>query len=222
MTGTARRRMCLESVLIVSCKRWIAQIHLLRVFPGPSVLARNLQLYDRREHSYFHNSKGGGMQMPIVLVRVDDRLIHGQVAVGWTRTVGATRIVVANDEVAKDATQKALLKLAAPVGVKVSILSVADAAALLAGPKVAKDRVMVLVRDPQSLLGLMDGGVELTKVNVGNVRMAPGRVRLTKEVAASPEELEAWKELDRRGVILEAVWLPGGAVTDFNNVLRQQ
>ena len=98
----------------------------------------------------------------------------------------------------------------------------AEAAALLVGPKVAKDRVMVLVRDPQSLLALMDGGVELTKVNVGNVRAAEGRVRLTKEVAASPEEIEAWKELDRRGVILEAVWLPGGAVTDFNSVIRQQ
>ena len=60
--------------------------------------------------------------MPIVLVRVDDRLIHGQVAVGWTRTVGANHIVVANDEVARDATQKSLLKLAAPVGVKVSTL----------------------------------------------------------------------------------------------------
>lgn len=160
--------------------------------------------------------------MPIVLVRVDDRLIHGQVAVGWTRTVGANHIVVANDEVARDATQKSLLKLAAPVGVKVSILSVTEAAALLVGPKAAKDRVMVLVRDPQSLLALMDGGVELTKVNVGNVRAAEGRVRLTKEVAASPEEIEAWKELDRKGVILEAVWLPGGAVTDFNSVIRQQ
>lgn len=160
--------------------------------------------------------------MSIVLVRVDDRLIHGQVAVGWTRTVGATHIVVANDEVARDATQKALLKLAAPVGVKVSILSVADAAALLAGPKLAREKVMVLVRDPQSLLGLMEGGVELTKVNIGNVRTAPGRVRLTKEVAATPEEIEAWKELDRRGIVLEAIWLPGGAVTDFNGVIRQQ
>lgn len=160
--------------------------------------------------------------MKIVLVRVDDRLIHGQVAVGWTRTVGATHIVVANDEVAKDATQKALLKLATPVGVKATMLSVADAAAALAGAKFGNDNVMILVRDPQSLLGLMQGGVTLTKVNIGNVRVAPGRERLTKEVAASPTEIEAWKALDRAGVVLEAIWLPGGAVTNFNSVVRER
>ncbi|MDF2628099.1 MAG: system mannose-specific component [Symbiobacteriaceae bacterium] len=160
--------------------------------------------------------------MKIVLVRVDDRLIHGQVAVGWTRTVGATHILVANDEVAKDATQKALLKLATPVGVKATILSVAEAAAALAGAKFGNDNVMVLVRDPQSLLSLMQGGVVLTKVNIGNVRTAPGRERLTNQVAASPAEIEAWKELDRAGVVLEAIWLPGGAVTNFNNVIRER
>lgn len=160
--------------------------------------------------------------MPIVFVRVDDRLIHGQVVVGWTRTVGATHIVVADDDAAGNATQKSLLKLAAPVGVKVSIFTVGDAAAALTGPKLGSDKVMVLVRDPQALLGLMQGGVRLSKVNIGNVRTAPGRERLTKEVAASPEEMVAWQELDKAGVVLEAVWLPGGAVTDFNNVVRQK
>lgn len=160
--------------------------------------------------------------MKIVLVRVDDRLIHGQVAVGWTRTVGATHILVANDEVAKDATQKALLKLAAPVGVKVTILPVAEAAAAVVGGKFGNDSLMVLVRDPQSLVGLMQGGVALTKVNIGNVRTAPGRERLTKEVAASPAEIEAWKQLDQTGVALEAIWLPGGAVTNFNNIIRER
>lgn len=158
--------------------------------------------------------------MKIVLVRVDDRLIHGQVAVGWTRTVGATHIVVANDQVAKDNTQKMLLKMATPVGVKSSILSVADAAAQLAAEKFGNDKVIVLVRDPQSLVGLMEGGFTLDKVNIGNVRMAEGRERLIKEVAATPEEVEAWKKLDAAGVGLEAMWLPGGQSTNFNQVIR--
>jgi len=158
--------------------------------------------------------------MKIVLVRVDDRLIHGQVAVGWTRTVGATHIVVANDQVAKDNTQKMLLKMATPIGVKSSILSVADAAAQLAAEKFGNDKVIVLVRDPQSLLGLMEGGFTLDKVNIGNVRMAEGRDRLIKEVAATPEEVDAWKKLDEAGVSLEAMWLPGGQSTNFNQVIR--
>jgi mannose/fructose/N-acetylgalactosamine-specific phosphotransferase system component IIB len=168
--------------------------------------------------SNFHEV--GSSYMKIVLVRVDDRLIHGQVAIGWTRTVGATHIVVANDEVAKDNTQKMLMKMATPVGVKLTVLSVAEAAAELSAGKFGNDRVMVLVRDPQSLLALMEGGVKLEKVNVGNVRMAEGRVRLTKEVAATPEEIEVWNKLDSAGVELEAMWIPGGDATNLNEIVR--
>lgn len=160
--------------------------------------------------------------MKIVLVRVDDRLIHGQVAVGWTRTVGATHIVVANDEVAKDNTQKMLLRMATPVGVKSSILSVDEAAAQLAAEKFKNDKVLVLVREPGSLLRLLDGGVKFDKVNIGNVRMAEGRQRITKEVAATSEEVEQWKKLDQAGVQLEALWIPGGSSTNFNEVIRKQ
>ena len=156
----------------------------------------------------------------IVMVRVDDRLIHGQVAVGWTRTLGATHIVVVDDEVAKDNTQKMLLKISTPVGVKSTILPVTEAVAFLAAEKFGSDRVLVLVRDPQSLLMLMEGGVKIDKVNIGNVRMVEGRKRLTKEVAATPEEIRIWKELDEKGVELEALWLPGGSATNFNGVIR--
>lgn len=158
--------------------------------------------------------------MEIVMVRVDDRLIHGQVAAGWTRTVGATHIVVANDEVAKDNVQKMLLKMATPINVKSTILPVAEAAELLTAEKFGSDKVMVLVRDAQSLLTLLEGGVKLRKVNIGNVRMAEGRERLTKEVAATPEEMKAWQELDEKGVELEALWVPGGYATNFNEVIR--
>lgn len=158
--------------------------------------------------------------MNLVLVRVDDRLIHGQVAIGWTRTVRANHIMIANDDVARDPTQQALLKLAAPVGIKVSILSVADAAATLTSGKTGNDRILLLVREPQALVELLHQGVALQTVNAGNVRMADGRIRLTKEVAASPEDIAAWRALDAAGVTLEAVWLPGGAPTDLNKVIR--
>jgi mannose/fructose/N-acetylgalactosamine-specific phosphotransferase system component IIB len=156
----------------------------------------------------------------VVLVRVDDRLIHGQVVVGWTRTVGATRIVVADDEAAADAMRQMLLRMAAPPGVQVSILPVEEAARQLAAGAFAGERVMVIVRSPVALVRMRELGFLFDEVNVGNVAMGPGRVRLTKEVAATPDELEAWKELDRAGVALVARWLPGGAAGDFNRAVR--
>lgn len=159
--------------------------------------------------------------MKIVLVRVDDRLIHGQVAMSWTRAVGATHIVVANDEVAKDQTQVMLLKMAAPVGVKASILSVDDSAEKLSSKAFKNDKVLVLVKDPKSLLRLIEGGVELPEVNIGNVRTTEERKRIIKEVAASPEEIDEWKQLDELKVKLEALWLPGEKATNFNVKIRQ-
>jgi mannose/fructose/N-acetylgalactosamine-specific phosphotransferase system component IIB len=158
--------------------------------------------------------------MKIALVRVDDRLIHGQVVLGWVRMVGATRIVVADDAVAKDEMQKTLMQFAAPPGVQTTIISVDEAGAALAHEGFPDDTVMVLVPGPRELTQLMAAGVPLRKVNVGNVRAAPGRERLTKEVAADAGDLAAWQALDAAGVALEAVWIPGGAVTDFNRVVR--
>jgi mannose/fructose/N-acetylgalactosamine-specific phosphotransferase system component IIB len=156
----------------------------------------------------------------IVLVRVDDRMIHGQVAVGWTRMVGGTHIVVVDDEVAKDNTQKMLLKMATPIGVKATVLSVQDAVALLQSGKLGNDKVIIIVRGPQALLGLIEGGVSIPKVNIGNVRMTEGRERLTKEVAANAEEIASWRQLNEQGVKLEALWLPGGTATNFNQIIQ--
>lgn len=158
--------------------------------------------------------------MKIGLVRVDDRLIHGQVVMGWTRTVGATLIVVANDKVAADKLQRSLLKMAAPTGVAAEILPVSEAAAKLKEGAWPGQTVLVLVRDPVDLLRMAEEGVSLTTVNVGNVRYEEGRIRLTKEVAATPVELEAWRRLDQMGVALECQWLPGQSVTRLNDVLR--
>ncbi len=162
----------------------------------------------------------GELTLQISLIRVDDRLIHGQVVVGWSKASRATRIVVADDEVAKNETQKTIMTYAAPRDVRVSILSIADAAEKLKTNGFPNDIILLLINSPISLLKLIDNGLTVKKVNIGNVRIAPGRTRLTKEVAATQEEIEAWKKIDGLGITLEAVWLPGGAITDFNKIIR--
>jgi mannose/fructose/N-acetylgalactosamine-specific phosphotransferase system component IIB len=116
----------------------------------------------------------GGIDLKLVLVRVDDRLIHGQVVLGWTRAVSANRIVVADNATANDSMQQTLLKLAAPSGVKVSILTTDEAGEQLSSSTFKGENVMVLVRGPEALLDLKKAGVEFSKVNVGNVRRGGG------------------------------------------------
>lgn len=158
--------------------------------------------------------------MSIVLIRVDDRLIHGQVLMGWTRAINVDHALVADDQAAADPMQGPMMRMAAPSGLTVTILPVDEAATALQDGRYDKERMIVIVRGPDTLVRLHQAGLELGKVNVGNVRSGSGRTKLTKEVYASPEELEHWRYLDQAGVHLEAQWLPDQRRTHLNPLLR--
>jgi len=160
--------------------------------------------------------------LAISLVRIDDRLIHGQVAMSWTKMLNASVIVVPDDAAAADPIQKTAMKAATPIGVRSAILSIVDAAALLNGTKLKNDKVFVVVRSPASVMGLLNAGVVFKKVIVGNMRMEEGKKRVTKIVAASQEDWNFFKEIDGKGIELIEQWLPGGESKNFNEILKKQ
>lgn len=105
----------------------------------------------------------------ISLVRVDDRLIHGQVAVVWSKYLGVSRIVVANDDVIKDETQMMALSMAVPSNIKASFKSVDDAIKLLADPRAEKLKILVVVASPKDALRLVTAlPSQINEVNIGN------------------------------------------------------
>lgn len=158
--------------------------------------------------------------MKISLFRVDDRLIHGQVVVGWTRRAGVTTILVADDKTASDRIQCSLYRMATPAGVKADFCTLDAAAEKLTNGSLDNEVVMVLFKDPQSVLGLIERGVEIKELNLGNLRSAPGRVQLLNHVFASPEDLQAWKDLDAKGVSMNAQILPEQKKANFNETLK--
>ena len=160
--------------------------------------------------------------MKIALLRVDERLIHGQVTMGWARSTGANLLLAINDKVAKDAFQKNVMKMAAPPGVDIEIVSVDEAAENLKNSTYANRSVLLLVRNPMDGVRLIEQGVELKKINIGGVRQPGANIKLTKEVQATPEELEAWKKLDQMDVKMEVQWLPGQGITNLNEIVRKK
>lgn len=137
---------------------------------------------------------GGNM---IKAMRLDERLIHGQVAVTWTTTLQATHIIVANDEVAKDDVQKVSLKMAAPGKVKVAIKPVQDAIKLIQDPRMENITAFVLVKRPEDALTLLEAIPELPYLNIGNFGMInmEGRKQYATSFAATPEEVEIIKKI---------------------------
>jgi mannose/fructose/N-acetylgalactosamine-specific phosphotransferase system component IIB len=159
--------------------------------------------------------------MKLAMVRVDERLIHGQVTMGWTRSLGANVILVANDDVANDPMQKNLMMLAAPPSTTVEVLGLDATVEKLSSKSWPDGTILLLVRNPVDLLYLVGKGLSLDQVNVGGVRQESASIKLTKEVSATEEELEAWKRLDERGIRIEVQWLPGQSSKSLNEVLRK-
>ena len=141
--------------------------------------------------------------MKIKLCRIDDRLIHGQVATVWAHEADAGRIVVCSDEVAGDEIRRTLLKQVAPPGIKVNVVDVEKAVRVYHNPKYQEDSVFFLYTCPQDVLRMVKGGVPIKSVNIGGMSFKKGKQQITKAISVDESDKEAFRELDALGVELE-------------------
>lgn len=146
---------------------------------------------------------GQGGHMSIGLARIDDRLIHGQVATRWTKETNIKRIIVVSDEVAADTVRKTLLTQVAPPGVTAHVVDVAKAIRVYDNPKYANDRVMLLFTNPTDVVRLVEGGVAITSVNIGGMAFRQGKTQVNNAVSVDEKDIEAFKTLNERGIELE-------------------
>jgi PTS system mannose-specific IIB component len=137
------------------------------------------------------------------LVRIDDRLLHGQVVAVWLRALGAQRIVIVDDATARDEFLREVLTLAAPQGVPVEVHDVATGAARLIALAATPEPVIVLARMPRTVLELRHAGVPIEVVDLGGMGSGPGRRRLHKTISVSPDELRELRELEQMGTRVE-------------------
>lgn len=159
--------------------------------------------------------------MKFKLVRIDDRLIHGQVALGWSRSKGIDTIIAVDDDVAKDQLQCALLKMATPSGVKSYILGIEDAVNKLTEKSLECRSVMLLVKTPKTLLQLIERGIVVESVNIGNMRSMPGKHKLLNYVYVDENEKLLLKELSEKGLEMYAQDVPNHSGIDFNEILEK-
>ncbi|KAA9001759.1 PTS mannose transporter subunit IIAB [Affinibrenneria salicis] len=144
-----------------------------------------------------------GAHMKIGLARIDDRLIHGQVATRWTKETNVNRIIVISDEVAADNVRKTLLTQVAPPGVTAHVVDVAKAIRVYNNPKYAGDRVMLLFTNPTDVLTLVENGVDISSVNIGGMAFRQGKTQVNNAVSIDEKDIAAFKKLNARGIELE-------------------
>jgi len=135
----------------------------------------------------------------VVLARIDDRLIHGQIMTAWLQTTAATRIIIADDKVASDNFECRLLKATVPADVKVDVLKVDAAAAELLQPEAQGERIILLTKCPETMEALIEKGVTLPEIILGNMGIRQGRERFNRNVSASPEEIATMSRIIEAG-----------------------
>jgi mannose/fructose/N-acetylgalactosamine-specific phosphotransferase system component IIB len=147
--------------------------------------------------------------MTLVLCRVDDRLIHGQVLVGWGQPLGIQRFVLADDEVAKSGWEQDLYRMAVPQGLEVVFATVAGAGAQLRAWDADDRRTAVLLGSVEGAAKLYHAAPAIVrKINLGGIHHRPGRLERLPYVYLSPEEHRLLTELVAEGAEIAGQDLP--------------
>lgn len=151
-------------------------------------------------------------------MRIDDRLIHGQVIAVWCKHKNFTRIVIIDDQVASDAFMQQVLKMAAPPSITVDVYSVDEAIETLNQGAVEPKTTMLLMKTPKTARRLYDNGLQYDALNIGGMGGGPGRKNVFKNIAMSEEEIKTLKYLMGEGVDITLLTVPGEKSKKFSDL----
>lgn len=143
----------------------------------------------------------------ILLTRIDNRLIHGQVGMTWTNTLGANLVIVANDEVSQNEIQQDLMDMALPDSAESRYFTLEKTIRIIdkAAPR---QKIFIVVRTPQDALTLVEKGVPIDKINVGNLHYEEGKKQISQTVSVDEHDIQTFKKLDELGIELDVRGIP--------------
>ena len=158
--------------------------------------------------------------MTVRHLRIDNRLIHGQVTVAWAGNLRANRLIVSNDEVAADDMQRMILPQAAR-GVPTSVLGIQETLDYCASDQAQDESIFVIAKLPADALALVQGGLKPEEINVGNQAPRPGTqfTMVTRSIAVTGEDAETYRAIAAEGFPLQQRMMPNDKKTDFLKTL---
>lgn len=143
----------------------------------------------------------------ILLTRIDNRLLHGQIAVTWSQHLGANLILIANDKASEDTVQQSLMDMAAPDNMQTRYFSIQKTIDVI--HKAAdRQQIFIVAKTPQDVLRMVEGGVPIKKVNVGNMHFSEGKEQISTTVSVDKSDIETFKKLHELGVECEVRRVP--------------
>ncbi|MDN6626145.1 MAG: mannose/fructose/sorbose PTS transporter subunit IIA [Pisciglobus halotolerans] len=163
----------------------------------------------------------GDGKIDIRLARIDSRLLHGQVATAWTKSVSPNRIIVVSDNVAKDQLRKTLITQAAPPGVKANVIPIDKLIEIWNDPRFGKTKALLLFENPEDVVEAVKGGVELPEVNVGSMAHSEGKVMVNNVLSVDQADVDAFKYLYDQGVRFDVRKVPADSSRNLWDMLEK-
>ena len=155
------------------------------------------------------------------LARIDTRLLHGQVATAWTKTINPNRIIVVSDNVAHDALRKSMIEQAAPPGVKANVVPIEKMIQVAKDPRFGATKALLLFETPQDALKAIEGGVDIKELNVGSMAHSQGKAVCTKAIAMGKDDVETFEKLKALGVKFDVRKVPSDSPENFETILNK-
>ncbi len=151
------------------------------------------------------------------ILRVDDRLIHGQVIAGWARPLGVESIILASNKISQDEWACNAYRLAVPEGIEFLCVGIKRCITLL--NKQGKQKIMIIVESVSEAYDLLKGGLDIKKVNIGGLSYKEGTREIAPYIYLSPEDIEAVVRLYHMGVKVIGKQLPNSSAIDVVKTL---
>jgi PTS system mannose-specific IIB component len=168
------------------------------------------------------NNGGKPGKLEYVLARIDSRLLHGQVATAWSKSVKPTRIIVVSDNVAKDKLRKQLITDAAPGGIHAHVVPVDQMIKLAKDDKhFGGEKALLLFETPQDALRAVEGGVPLKSINVGSMAHSAGKVQPNKVLAFDQDDIDTFGKLKADGLTFDVRKVPTDSPDNMDAILKK-
>lgn len=157
----------------------------------------------------------GDGKMKFVLARVDTRLLHGQVATGWTKATQPDRIIVVSDTVSQDDLRKKLIEQAAPPGVRAHVIPLAKLVEVSKDPRFGATKALLLFENPQDALKVIEQGVEIEELNIGSMAHSVGKVLISTSLSMDQADVDTYKKLADLNVKFDVRKVPNDKAADL-------
>lgn len=167
------------------------------------------------------NTVVGDGQIKFALVRVDSRLLHGQVATAWTKSTLPNRIIVVSDAVAKDDLRKRLIEQATPPGVKANVIPVDKMIEISKDPRFGNTKALLLFEGPEDVLRAIEGGVDIKEVNVGSLAHSVGKVVVSNVLSMGQNDVAAFEKMKEKGIKFDVRKVPNDNRGNMDDILKK-